>query len=379
LDEGIIIHLLSKEGMVRELSFISDPKNKKRIKSKKSSFLADLVSSAEAMALVHDLELDIIEYEPILYYLHQEYPLERENKLVSVPTSMEIIFERQTARDALLNASALVWGFDQDTPTTKVLKQIVNNYKGLQFRRKSLKSFDKYRDLIELKLGRLAFFLMENPDFIPAMTQKAQKTNKTQEKICKYCCIGIYKFNGVIRENYYCSNGHLMDKRTKECPICNEPMLSQPIYNVENITFASLTSQLKVSDALRYVILWPKIGQRIVRTFIRQNIWNSNRSSILLVPRKIVCRANEGNIVSLWNFSENQLTVAVFSDNPLVDSKELLFTLEEHKSILKQREWFFNDLVSFYGMSTNFENESIVNHQGKLDTSILLDLDFKQE
>lgn len=373
MNEGIIIHLMEKEGIIRELSYLDQEERSIVDSEKHNSFLTELISSAEAVALVHDLDISWIQFK---LFSHIFFPKNSSNNSCEKTDSqnIQVVFDRQPDDSMLLNASAIIWGSKEfDLIGYNILKTVVKFYTGMYLRKKNIQNFSYYRKKFDKRIMNLASSYLDSPEIL-----NSSKSIEKTEPDLMYGCTGIYKFQGTVIEHYYCENGHLSEEFATHCSICGEQNHKQPYYRVEDMSFASLASQLKASDSLKYVFQWLKIGERIIQTFIRQKILSEPIKfvDLMLIPQKIFFKEKSSYGVSLWHFENSTLNVAILSDTPFISSKEIRKKLNEHQKIIEERNWNFSKLKAFYGLNSVFEKQSLINEKGKLNTSVLLDLDY---
>lgn len=299
-----LIHWQGREGIIHRLGH------------KTSSSFGPLTHSiAQALAMVHDLRLESLQF--------RFYRGEFDHHTI-LPNDVQLVFFASD-NSSFLGISAFVSslrGLGNEPQT--LLAEVGESLDGI-LKRKQSKGYTPLT-LEEIETSLLGFYegeLFGDWDSIQDAKLQNYATRQTRQSPAywnkEFQLIGFFDFPGTYPQNVrHCNGNHEWDSdKSDGCPICGSlnyedrpPSLAIPFLNF----FRGAESPLLPSEMLRYVVEWPRLGTFVVRTLVQEEkVWGPGFIKVLLLPNQMVFRTQENRYVAtLWRFAkETGLKVAV--------------------------------------------------------------------
>lgn len=351
--DHVILHYITTKGLIRRIGYSLDHPDP----------LAQIISQAQALSIVHGLKLDLIQFEILR---GKDTPDDS-----YLPNELQVVFEESKHQDVLLGSSLLVSATQSlGTRPAILLKKILGNEIAGYLQRKQLniypqESFDLAQKAL-IGFAEAALF-DKKIDFMfknlsdPSKTTKPGKRSDTKETFYfqNYEIISAFEFQTTIEHAQYCSQNHqwsVLLPRLHQCPICLSSSSRKFPPRLALINLTAWVYKRPISDILQYVTQWSIIGSQIVKWMLEDKIWVPSLKNILLLPKMIVLKANNQHYhVTLWHYEKDTLKVVLLENSVSAISQPI----RNQWHILGREKWNLISLSRKLGLQQKCYNQEI--------------------
>lgn len=346
-----LLHWQSREGIIHRLGHRAS-----------SSFGPLTHSIAQALALVHDLRLESLQFR----FYRDEF-----DHQTILPNDVQLVFFAPK-NGSFLGISAFVSSLQAlgNEPQT-LLGEIGNALDGILKRKQTkehpLLAFDETESSL---LGFYEGELFGNWDSIQDTKLQSYATRQSEQSPAywneEFKLSGFFEFPGAHPQKVkHCTENHDWNSDKFEiCPVCGSldfedrsPSLAIPFLNF----FRTSESSLRPSEILRYIVEWPRLGTFVVRTLVQEeNLWGPGFIRVLLLPNQMIFRTQENQyIATLWQFAkEDGLSVAVL-ESCEKKSQNNARRLLHYWHYLGKQKWDSQRLIDALQLNTILSNEQV--------------------
>ncbi|MFX1252708.1 MAG: hypothetical protein ACFFCZ_13965 [Promethearchaeota archaeon] len=366
--DRVILHFITTKGLIKRLGHPLD----------RSDPLAEVISQAQALSMVHDLKLELIQFE-----LHRVSDKLGDSYL---PNELQVVFEESKHQDVLLSSSLFVSSTKSlDTRPATLLKNVLaDEIAGYLKRKQSNVYSSESLDLAQKALiGFSEVTLFENlpPSKIDNDCGSVNDSEKLPEFFLKnYELISAFEFMTNIETSSYCSQNHQWSTslpRAHQCPICLSSSSKKLPPHLALLNLSAWISKYSLSGVLQYVTQWVTIGSRIVKSLLEDKIWEPALNNILLLPKQIILRTSDQNYrVSLWQYEKQILKIVLLESS----TSPMAQTVKHERLTLGREKWVLENIADKLALEQKCKNQKIsifVPKTGlyKLDTALINHLD----
>ncbi|MFX0061574.1 MAG: hypothetical protein ACFFC7_05250 [Candidatus Hermodarchaeota archaeon] len=365
--DRVILHFITTKGLIRRLGRPLD----------RSDPLAEVISQAQALSMVHDLKLELIQFE-----LHRLSDKLGDSYL---PNELQVVFEESKHKDVLLSSSLIVSTTKSlDTRPAALLKNVLaDEIAGYLKRKQSNVYSPESLDLAQRALiafSETILFESSTPSKVNNICSTTSSEKPPEFFLKNYKLISAFEFITNIEISSYCSQNHQWSTslpRAHQCPICLSSSSKELPPHLALLNLSAWLSKHSLSDVLQYVTQWVTIGSRIVKSLLEDKIWEPALKNFLLLPKQIILRTSDQNyLVSLWHYEKNILKIVLLesSISPMAQ------TIKHERFILGREKWVLETIADKLALKQKCRNQKISTFIPKtglyrLDTALINHLD----